>query len=60
MFHDSLGVHALVLNADTVPPPRQVVAKWGRARSSRMTLPHYTALTPMFMPVGTQGVFCEV
>ncbi|KAG2483993.1 hypothetical protein HYH03_017160 [Edaphochlamys debaryana] len=33
----------------------QVVAQQGRARSSRMTLPHYTAHTPMFMPVGTQG-----
>lgn len=35
--------------------PSQVVAQWGRARSSRLTLPHYTARTPMFMPVGTQG-----
>lgn len=25
------------------------------ARASRMHLPHYTAETPMFMPVGTQG-----
>ena len=32
-----------------------MVAQWGRARSSRLTLPHYTASTPMFMPVGTQG-----
>jgi hypothetical protein len=37
------------------PLPLQVVAQQGRARSSRMTLPHYTAQTPMFMPVGTQG-----
>ncbi|EFJ52273.1 hypothetical protein VOLCADRAFT_55892 [Volvox carteri f. nagariensis] len=37
------------------PPPRQVVAVQGRARSSRMTLPHFTAHTPMFMSVGTQG-----
>jgi len=36
----------------------QVVAQWGRARCSRMKLPHYTALTPMFMPVGTQGACC--
>jgi hypothetical protein len=35
--------------------PGQVIAQCGRARSSRLTLPHYTALTPMFMPVGTQG-----
>lgn len=33
----------------------RVVAECGRARSSRMTLPHYTCHTPMFMPVGTQG-----
>ncbi|KNC54319.1 queuine tRNA-ribosyltransferase [Thecamonas trahens ATCC 50062] len=26
-----------------------------KARSSRLTLPHTTACTPMFMPVGTQG-----
>lgn len=26
-----------------------------RARVSSLTLPHYTAYTPMFMPVGTQG-----
>lgn len=33
----------------------QVVAECGRARSSRMTVPHFTCETPMFMPVGTQG-----
>lgn len=33
----------------------QVVAQQGRARTARMTLPHYVAETPMFMPVGTQG-----
>jgi hypothetical protein len=33
----------------------QVVAIQGRARTARMTLPHFTAETPMFMPVGTQG-----
>ena len=32
-----------------------VIATQGRARTSRMTLPHFTAETPMFMPVGTQG-----
>ena len=26
-----------------------------KARASRMALPHFTASTPMFMPVGTQG-----
>ncbi|CAL5229875.1 g13287 [Coccomyxa viridis] len=33
----------------------EVLATQGRARASRMTLPHFTAETPMFMPVGTQG-----
>ena len=33
----------------------RVVAECGRARSSRMTVPHFTCETPMFMPVGTQG-----
>jgi tRNA-guanine family transglycosylase len=33
----------------------QVVARWKRARASILTLPHCTAKTPMFMPVGTQG-----
>ena len=33
----------------------EVLAQCGRARLSRMTLPHYVAETPMFMPVGTQG-----
>lgn len=33
----------------------QVLAEQGRARTALMTLPHYTAETPMFMPVGTQG-----
>ncbi|GFR40021.1 hypothetical protein Agub_g556 [Astrephomene gubernaculifera] len=33
----------------------KVIATQGRARSARMTLPHFTAHTPMFMPVGTQG-----
>eukprot|EP00878_Enallax_costatus_P011633 GHUV01012142.1.p1 GENE.GHUV01012142.1~~GHUV01012142.1.p1 ORF type:complete len:422 (+),score=93.24 GHUV01012142.1:621-1886(+) len=33
----------------------QVIAQQGRARTATMKLPHYTAETPMFMPVGTQG-----
>ena len=32
-----------------------VLAREGRARVASMKLPHYTAETPMFMPVGTQG-----
>jgi queuine tRNA-ribosyltransferase len=33
----------------------EVVATQGRARASVLHLVHYSALTPMFMPVGTQG-----
>lgn len=33
----------------------QVLAEQCRARTATMTLPHFTAETPMFMPVGTQG-----
>ncbi|EIE21665.1 Queuine tRNA-ribosyltransferase [Coccomyxa subellipsoidea C-169] len=33
----------------------EVLAAQGRARASRMTLPHFAAETPMFMPVGTKG-----
>lgn len=33
----------------------QVTAMQGRARVAKMTLPHFVAETPMFMPVGTQG-----
>lgn len=33
----------------------EVLAQQGRSRASRMTLPHGVCLTPMFMPVGTQG-----
>ena len=36
----------------------QVLAEQGRARASRMTLPHNVCYTPMFMPVGTQGTHC--
>lgn len=36
----------------------QVLAQQGRARASRLTLPHGVCHTPMFMPVGTQGDFC--
>lgn len=33
----------------------EVIAQGGRARTAKMTLPHYECETPMFMPVGTQG-----
>jgi queuine tRNA-ribosyltransferase catalytic subunit len=41
-----------------VPMHFEIVAKCSttKARSSRMTLPHHCAHTPMFMPVATSGV----
>ncbi|CAI0447879.1 unnamed protein product, partial [Linum tenue] len=33
-----------------------VLARFNRARAARMTLPHFVCETPLFMPVGTQGV----
>ncbi len=50
-----------------LPPPSstsswplkfEIIAKCTKtkARSSRLTLPHFQALTPMFMHVATQGV----
>jgi queuine tRNA-ribosyltransferase catalytic subunit len=33
----------------------EIVATWNKARASTLHLPHYSALTPMFMPVGTQA-----
>jgi queuine tRNA-ribosyltransferase len=33
----------------------EVVAQWGRARATRLHLPHGVVETPIFMPVGTQG-----
>jgi hypothetical protein len=38
----------------------QVLAQQCRARTATMKLPHYTAETPMFMPVGTQGDRADV
>jgi queuine tRNA-ribosyltransferase len=33
----------------------EVVARWNKARVTKLHLPHYSCDTPMFMPVGTQG-----
>ena len=41
--------------ARSVPLDFQVLAKQGRARASKLALPRFDALTPIFMPVGTQG-----
>ena len=46
---------ALLLIISDCTLRRQVLATQGRARASRMTLPHNVCYTPMFMPVGTQG-----
>jgi tRNA-guanine family transglycosylase len=42
-------------------PPSQplkftVIAKWNKARVGKLELPHHICDTPMFMPVGTQGM----
>jgi hypothetical protein len=33
----------------------KLIAQCGKARAAELVLPHHTALTPIFMPVGTQG-----
>ncbi|XP_051188194.1 uncharacterized protein [Lolium perenne] len=33
----------------------EVLGRFNRARAARLTLPHFTCQTPLFMPVGTQG-----
>ena len=33
----------------------EIHATWNKARASTLHLPHHSALTPMFMPVGTQA-----
>jgi queuine tRNA-ribosyltransferase catalytic subunit len=37
------------------PLSLEIVARCGKARVTRLHLPHNTCETPMFMPVGTQG-----
>jgi len=44
-----------VASLGTKPLHFEVLATFNRARVARMTLPHFTASTPMFMPVGKQG-----
>jgi hypothetical protein len=60
----NLKLRVMASHHDSVPPlpsssspalTFQVLALQGRARTALMTLPHFTAETPMFMPVGTQG-----
>ncbi|PWZ15523.1 Queuine tRNA-ribosyltransferase catalytic subunit 1 [Zea mays] len=33
----------------------EILGRFNRARAARLTLPHFTCQTPLFMPVGTQG-----
>jgi hypothetical protein len=56
--HGPLSGRTEPIDDDTGAMPAlkfEIQARWGKARAARMTLPHYTASTPMFMPVGTQG-----
>ena len=34
----------------------QVIGRFNRARAAQLTLPHFVCQTPLFMPVGTQGI----
>jgi queuine tRNA-ribosyltransferase len=47
---------ALSYGGEASPAPRfEVHATWNKARASTLQLPHHSARTPMFMPVGTQA-----
>ncbi|KAH9690586.1 Queuine tRNA-ribosyltransferase catalytic subunit 1 [Citrus sinensis] len=35
----------------------EVLGRFNRARAAQLTLPHFVCQTPLFMPVGTQGIF---
>ena len=43
--------------ASQVPLKFTIVGKWGQARAAKLELPHHVCETPMFMPVGTQGLY---
>ncbi|GAB4861301.1 hypothetical protein Ancab_036463 [Ancistrocladus abbreviatus] len=34
----------------------EILGRFNRARAAQLTLPHYVCQTPLFMPVGTQGL----
>lgn len=47
---------AIYYGGETSPALRfQLHATWNKARAGTLHLPHHSALTPMFMPVGTQA-----
>lgn len=58
IFGDSLVRDEALPHSESPALQFQVraVAKTGRARAAQMQLPHFLCETPMFMPVGTQGV----
>lgn len=50
------GVTALCYGGEESPALRlEVHSTWNKARASTLHLPHHSAMTPMFMPVGTQA-----
>lgn len=50
------GAQPLCYGGEDSPALRlEVHATWNKARASTLYLPHHAALTPMFMPVGTQA-----
>ena len=53
-MEEPAAVHSVDLDASL---KFEVLATDGRARATRVVLPHHDCRTPMFMPVGTQGTF---
>lgn len=52
----SEGTKPLFYGGPNSPALRlEIHATWNKARASTLHLPHHSALTPMFMPVGTQA-----
>ena len=56
VFGDSLVRDEALPHSESPALQFQVRATAGRARAAQMQLPHFLCETPMFMPVGTQGV----
>lgn len=56
VFGDSLERDQELPHSKSPALEFQVRAVAGRARAAQMQLPHFLCETPMFMPVGTQGV----
>ena len=56
IFGDSLIRDEALPHSESPALQFQVRATAGRARAAQMQLPHFLCETPMFMPVGTQGL----